>query len=36
MNRMTIETTRLILRPFTQNDAGTAAINSRQPNVACW
>ncbi|NSW90134.1 MAG: GNAT family N-acetyltransferase [Firmicutes bacterium] len=31
-----IETKRLTLRPFTQKDAGVAAINSQQPNVAYW
>lgn len=36
MDSITIETTRLTLRPFTQRDARATAVNSQQPNVAYW
>ncbi|GHU81992.1 hypothetical protein FACS1894191_8840 [Clostridia bacterium] len=33
MQNLTIETTRLILRPFTESDAAAASYNSKQPTV---
>jgi len=31
---LTMETSRLVLRPFTENDASVASLNSRQPRVS--